>query len=369
MVTRRSLLIGGAMLATGLAGCSQRQSETLAIQFLKDSVPAQVLGQFEQEIKGQAAGLQFLPVDQLDQLFAQLQRWKDEPPKADLVTLGDFWLTPAIQQGLIRPISTEGLSGWESLPNRWQEWATRNPQGQPQRTGQVWGVPYAWGNLAIAYRPEDLDPLGQPPVDWSDLWRPELTGQISLPDSARIVIGLVLKSLGESVNTPNPEAVAGLTERLSQLHQQVKVYSSSAYLQPLLLGDTWLAVGWSTDLWPLVKRDRRFKMVVPSSGTLLTADLWVRPSQNRENASPDADRLIQHWLDFGLKPETALQLSLLGSAIAPQFLVEANPPEALRSRLLSANVLDRSEFLDVLSAQATAQYRDLWVKVRQQAHR
>lgn len=37
--------------------------------------------------------------------------------------------------------------------------------------------------------------------DWADLWRPELAGRISMVDSPREVIGVVLKHMGASYNT------------------------------------------------------------------------------------------------------------------------------------------------------------------------
>lgn len=37
----------------------------------------------------------------------------------------------------------------------------------------------------------------------------------------------------------------------------------------------WVAVGWSSDVLPAVKRMRNVAMVVPRSGASLWADLWV----------------------------------------------------------------------------------------------
>lgn len=37
--------------------------------------------------------------------------------------------------------------------------------------------------------------------DWDDLWRPELTGKISMVDAPREVVGAVLKRMGASYNT------------------------------------------------------------------------------------------------------------------------------------------------------------------------
>lgn len=63
--------------------------------------------------------------------------------------------------------------------------------------------------------------------DWSDLWRPELSGKISMVDSPREIIGAVLKYMGSSYNTTSIDSqVAGgkraVLEQLELLVQQVR---------------------------------------------------------------------------------------------------------------------------------------------------
>ena len=123
----------------------------------------------------------------------------------------------------------------------------------------------------------------------------------------REVIGLTLKKLGKSYNSTNLQAIPQLKAELTALNQQVKLYSSDSYLQPLLLGNTWLAVGWSTDILPLTQRNPAIAAVVPKAGTALWADLWVRPTV----AKPELSALIAAWISFCWRPEIAAQLSLL----------------------------------------------------------
>ena len=60
--------------------------------------------------------------------------------------------------------------------------------------------------------------------DWSDLWRPELAGKISMVDSPREIIGAVLKYMGSSYNTTNidSQVVGGKNAVLQQLNLLVK---------------------------------------------------------------------------------------------------------------------------------------------------
>ncbi|CAK9158299.1 unnamed protein product, partial [Ilex paraguariensis] len=62
--------------------------------------------------------------------------------------------------------------------------------------------------------------------DWADLWRPELAGKISMVDSPREVVGVVLKCMGASYNTNNIDSqVAGgrnaVQQKLALLAKQV----------------------------------------------------------------------------------------------------------------------------------------------------
>jgi putative spermidine/putrescine transport system substrate-binding protein len=377
MINRRTLLLASGTLTLNylLAGCRTTGEAALRVRLLANSVPPQILQEFQRRFQT----VEFANSQQLADLFKLLNVWQTPAPEKprfglpmaakpavidDLVTLGDFWLTAAVQQ-LIQPLPLETISGWQQLPPAWQRLVRRDAQGQLSDTGQLWAAPYRWGSLVIAYNVEQFKQLGWSPSDWKDLWRPELKGNLSLLDSARTTIGLTLKKLGQSVNTNNLEAVPNLLTELQSLHQQVKFYSSDAYLQPLLLGDSWIGVGWSTEVLPLVERDHRIAAVVPTTGTILTADLWVRPTKADNAAAP-----VKEWLEFCWQPKIAEQLSLLSLAASPTLVTRdrAQLPTAIQQSPLllpSTEVIERSEFL--LPVSNTDQYRRLWETVRQMA--
>lgn len=378
---RRSFLtvISTLALSQSLGGCSGGNKATLKVHLLKNSLPAQLVQRCRQEL-GQSFKLDITPESQIADLFGQLQALSipptpnevrpafGQPPwltnllgrnqpgstQQNLFSLGNYWLATAIQQNLIQPLQPTQLAHWNQLPPRWQELVTRDRQGNLAPQGQVWAAPYRWGTTMIAYRQDQFERLGWTPTDWSDLWRPALRRRVSLPDQAREVIGLTLNKLGESYNNQNIKAVPRLEPELRSLHQQVKLYSSDAYLQPLILGDTWLTVGWSTDILPLVRRDRQIRAVIPRSGTAVWADLWVHPKAG----TPE---LINPWIDFWWQPEIATQLSQLSNGGSP-LLTGSSLDQALFSP--DQQVFARSEFIEPLSDAALEQYRSLWLKIR-----
>lgn len=385
---RRGFLIGTGSLALAQlsSGCSSNAA-ALRIRLLKDSIPPQLVGEFRRQLNSPAV-LKFEPERQIQQLFKNLQTWKQQAQKkddslpfsipfirekpplvADLVTLGDYWLEKAITQKLIQPLDLSQLQGWKQLPPRWQELVQRDENGQLNKSGQIWGAPYRWGTTVIAYNRDKFKKLGWKPQDWADLWRPELRGRISMLDQPREVIGLTLKKLGASYNTTDLSQVANIKKELLTLHQQVKLYSSNRYLEPLLLGDTDVAVGWSTDILPLRAGYPQTKVVVPQSGTALWADLWVQPTKTNFGDMTERQALMKQWIDFCWQTKSSQEISLFSNATSP-IITGTNPsnlPEDLRNnRLLlpEASLLENSEFLKPLPAPVLAAYLALWKEVR-----
>ncbi|MEQ9480783.1 extracellular solute-binding protein [Coleofasciculus sp. F4-SAH-05] len=390
---RRSLIMGASALALGqlASGCGNRQSTVLNVRLLQNSIPVQLLAEFRQTLESPVR-LKFDPQAQLQDIYQNLLVWKRQaenpesssgfslplisrkpPAIANLVTLGDYWLESAIQQQLIQPLELVGLSGWQQLPPRWQGIVRRNRQGQLDESGLIWGAPYRWGTVVIAYRQDKFEELGWTPTDWSDLWNPELRDRISLLDSPREVIGLTLKKLGFSYNIKDLSQVPNLKTELLDLHKQVKLYSSDHYLEPLVLGDTWLAVGWSTDILSLRGRDRLLQAVIPGSGTSLWADVWVQPAVQKtaaESPEPETSQsLTQQWIDFCWRQQSAIDISLLSHAASP-ILVTLNPaelPNPLQTNELllpEPSILEASEFLYPLPQEAIEQYQKLWQEIR-----
>ncbi|MCC5635855.1 extracellular solute-binding protein [Nostoc sp. CHAB 5844] len=380
---RRSFLLntGGLALAQLLIGCGNNQTK-FSVQLLKGSIPSQVVDKFRQELQ-QKAQLKFAPVDQIQNLYKQLHSWQEQAKTTDkqawtrwipftqsqttavdLVSLGDYWLKSAIEQKLIQPLEAaevKQLKYWSALDERWRQLVTRNDQGNVDSQGKVWAAPYRWGSTVIVYDRHKFPQLGWQPQDWSDLWRDGLRSRISLLDNPREVIGLVLKKLGKSYNTENLDTVPNLEKELQTLNQQVKLYSSNTYLEPLIIGDTWLAVGWSSDILPLLARYPQLSVVIPQSGTAIWTDLWVRPT------SASKSEISSKWIDFCWQPEIAKQITLKTRTNSPIFpdIAAADIQEPILS-LLKTNrqVFNKSEFLLALPTSTAKQYESLFSKIK-----
>ncbi|KAG0571130.1 hypothetical protein KC19_6G213100 [Ceratodon purpureus] len=238
---------------------------------------------------------------------------------ADLVTVGDSWLSTAVQGGLIEPIrNAEQFDWFKRLHPRWQSYLKRDTEGILDPNGLVWGVPYRWGSLVFAYRKDKLEKNGIAPIkDWKDLFQPKLAGRVAMVESPREVVGSVLKSLGASYNSTDFDAeVPGgrdaVKERFAALQKQVRLFDDNDYLKAMGAGDVWVVVGWSSDVIPYSKRASNIGVYAPESGTSLWADLWAIPAatafdktENIGGRVRGPSPLVFQWLDFCLQPARA----------------------------------------------------------------
>lgn len=385
------------------AALQQWKSKTYALSVplrvvaLRGSFPPAWIKDF---VEAQGKRLKFSPEfrPSIDTLFSELSKCVDKgqvQPKsamaADVVSIGDSWLGYAIRKGLVEPINNAEEQDWyRSLSDRWKVHLCRNQNGEADSSGSVWGVPYRWGTVVIAYKKSKFKQHNLKPIqDWEDLWRPELAGKISMVDSPREVIGAVLKQLGSSYNTIDMETeVNGGREAVlnsfTQLQKQVQLFDSMNYLKSFGVGDVWVTVGWSSDVIPAAKRMSNVAVVVPKSGSSLWADLWAIPCATRFQTDRIGGRtrgpspLIHQWFDFCLQSARSLPFRQEIIPGASPLFLEHPAPDVPQDRnkkqpKLETNlvrgvpppeILEKCEFLEPLSDKAVGDYQWLMSRVQ-----
>ncbi len=412
MINRRQLLLGAAALTlgSGVSGCGANAADALKVTLLEGAVPAEVLQQFRKQA---VKPVEFQSVAQLQSVFQQLQRWqKPSAPSGsvidrwlpnrqvtskamphNLVSLGDYWLTSAIAQNLLEPLEIPAAT-LAKLPLPWQQFVSRTPTGQLAQPGEaqradtangqkIWAAPYKVQALVIVYRQSQFPEasIENPPFKrWKDLLQPALRQKIILPDHPRIVLGLAQKiqrdrfnftfeinADSSNVSLPAKALSAALTESLSapfaQLNQQVKAYDASNSLKALVNEDAKAAVGWSGEVMAALDRYQDLKVVMPAGGSLLSADMWVRPK------GAPMSKAAQQWIDFCWQTGPATQISIANKGLSPLFLsddvnLNARLPAALTDGLLSELDWAHSELLLPLPSDLQAAYFAVWQQLR-----
>ncbi|KAJ0970936.1 hypothetical protein J5N97_018895 [Dioscorea zingiberensis] len=310
---------------------------------------------------------------------------------ADLVSVGDSWLSSAVTGALIEPIQHVEEQDWfKGLSGKWKSYLRRNNKGELDSNGYIWGAPYRWGSIVIAYKKNKFKRNNLNAIeDWGDLWRPELAGKISMVASPREVIGGVLKYMGASYNTKDldSEVIGGrkaVMHNLIMLQRQVQLFDNIHYLRAFAVGDVWVTVGWSSDVIPAVKRMSNVAVVVPKSGASLWADLWAIPSATKFKTDRFGGRvrspspLIHQWIEFCLQIARGLpfQQEVIPGALpsAMEQLPDGKLDDStdrrpkLDSNLINGvpppEILAKCEFLEPLPKKALEDYQWLMSNIQ-----
>ncbi|CAB4299057.1 unnamed protein product [Prunus armeniaca] len=372
----------------------------LRIAALRGSVPPSWVKDFMQS-QGKRSKVHLKSHGSLDGIFSDLSmafsKGKVGPSSivaADLVSVGDSWLSYAINKALIEPIQgVEDQDWFKGLSDRWKVYLRRNSEGRIDPDGKVWAAPYRWGCMVIAYKKTKFRKHKLAPVeDWADLWRPELAGKISMVDSPREVIGAVLKYMGASYNTKDIHLQVdggrdAVRQNLALLVKQVRLFDSVHYLKAFGVGDVWMAVGWSSDVLPVAKRMSNVAVIVPKSGASIWADLWAIPAVSQLETNRIGGRvrgpspLIHQWIEFCLQTARALPFKQEVVPGASPSALDSAPPEVLNELIkgkprLDTNlvagvpppqILARCEFLEPLSDSTLSDYQ--WLIAGMQKNR
>ncbi|KAG1669301.1 hypothetical protein FOA52_014862 [Chlamydomonas sp. UWO 241] len=313
---------------------------SLSIVALRGSVPTQWVMDYRSTL-GKYAGFGLGQRQQLKEIYEELSdpTGKQSAGAADVVTLGDAWLGPAIARRLVSPIpNAEHSRWWKMLGPRWHALLRRDEHGVPSARGQVYAAPYRWGATLVAYREDRLLRAGGVPVaDWADLLQPQLKGRVAFVDSSRTFIAVALKTLRLSANAGEAElAAAGLSAddlaaAVGRLRGQALLFSSRDHIRALTAGDAWACVGGSQDLIGVGERMSSVQVSAPSSGTLLSADLWAVPTGARGGSrGVGPSPLLPSWLEFALSPARGGQHTGLKVGAVPHALPELPPPHPPR---------------------------------------
>nr|GLL48769.1 uncharacterized protein LOC109153154 [Ipomoea trifida] len=302
---------------------------------------------------------------------------------ADVIALGDAWLSFAIKNGLIEPMQgVEDQDWFNGLSDKWKVYLRRSSEGKLDSQGRIWSAPFRWGSIVIAYKKREFRKRNLAPIkDWDDLWRPELAGRISMVDSPREIVGAVLKYMGASYNTKDFESeVTGgrnaVQQNLASLVKQVRLFDSQNYLKAFGVEDVWIAVGWSTDILPAAKRMSNIAVIVPKSGASLWADFWAIPAATRIASEQTGGRvrgpspLLHQWIEFCLQAERESPFKdevipgatpyALKAPIEVSADRERGKPK-LETNLVAGvpppDILTKCEFLEPLSDKALSDYQ------------
>lgn len=225
----------------------------------------------------------------------------------------DYMVQKMAELGLLTELDRSQILGLERLFPRFL-----NPIYDPDNR---YSIPLSWGTTGLIYNRAKLP---EAPQDWDFLWerQQELSKRMTLLNDVREVMGAILRSLGYSYNSTDPEEIRQAYEKLRLLKPAIASFTSDAWRNPMLTGDLLIAMCYSSDANEVIQENSDLEYVLPLSGSSLFTDTLVIP-----RTAPNVEGAYA-WINFMLQPEIAAQIcERLSFATPNRKAFELLPPE------------------------------------------
>jgi putrescine transport system substrate-binding protein len=247
-----------------------------------------------------------------------LAKLRAGPTQYDIIVPTNQFIPTYRRLGLLQPLRQELIPNLVNLDKTFVE-TDYDP-------GNKYTIPWQWGTTGIGYNTKRV-PGGR--VDsWAALYEPDpgLGGRISILREVTDLIGCTLIHLGKSPNSTKDADLQQVVDTFRRLRRRVRrlKFSSDTYIDELAAGETWLAHGWSGDVFQAQGDNADVAYAIPKEGSLQWADVMCVPKDapHPENAA--------RFMNYVLHPRVAARISKYVSYGTPVPLAKALlPPEQL----------------------------------------
>jgi spermidine/putrescine transport system substrate-binding protein len=206
-----------------------------------------------------------------EELLAKLQAGADG---YDLIIPSDYMVTVMRQLDLLEPLNKANIPNANNIDPKLMSKAF-----DPDNT---YSLPYSWAVTGIVFNQKKVHP---PITGYSNLFlRDDIKYRIGLLDDSREVIGSVLKSMGQSVNTTADTELHAAKTALIKLKRNVREFTSYP-TSMLMQGDLLAAQIYSNEALRLIQAKPEFKFVLPEEGFTISIDNLAIPRKAKRKAN------------------------------------------------------------------------------------
>jgi len=214
---RRSLLLGGLVLAISCVSCGPKQ-ETLSLLVWEGYADPSFVHAFEEAHHCKVVASY---MGSSDELVAKLRG--GSAANYDVISPSSDVATSIVRAGLAAPLELSKIPSYSQLSSRLRD------SSLVKANGQTYGVPFVWGPNPLLY---DTTTFAQVPDSWSILWDPKFKGKISLWDELSSVY-MAAQVLGYDKPDPNQiynlsdEQLDAVKKKLIELKPNIRKYWST----------------------------------------------------------------------------------------------------------------------------------------------
>lgn len=268
----------------------------------------------------------------------------------DVIVPSDYMVSILKTLGYIQPIEKKRLKNYENIDPRFL--------GRSYDSINDYSVPYTWTVTGMAINRERFKGAVK---GWADVFATkELSGNISLLDDSREVLGIGLRLAGHSINATTPAELENAKQRIVAVKSMVKSFTSEPK-DALLAGEIAVAQAYSSDsLQARQKSGGKIEFIFPVEGGTLAIDNLVIP---KSALHPEAAHVL---IDYLLSLPVGLsQATKIMSGPVLKNVKDKLPPELQKDPTLfpSDEALQHLEMMqDVGDAAGT--YDRVWTEIK-----
>lgn len=281
-----SMILCAALAGSMLAGCGEKKEEDnkeLVLYTWEGLFPQEVLTDFEDETGIRIISSNF---DSNETMFEKVQQ--SDGKDYDLVIGDDYIIEQIVNNGLAKELDKEKLKNYDNI----------NPlyQSQFYDPENRYTIPHGAGIPLIVYDPEQVDFEIQ---GYEDLWNPALEDKIATIASYRAVEGMVLLTMGKSMNEQDPAVIKEAGEKLKELAPNIRMIQDTNTQNALLNGEASVGILYTSQVIAALAENPDLKVVYPKEGLGFGIMNFFIPKN-----APDTEEAYA-FLDYILEPEVA----------------------------------------------------------------
>jgi spermidine/putrescine transport system substrate-binding protein len=345
-----------------LAGCSNNEKPTPAPEPPKPAAPAEfnllifseyidekIVADFE---KKEGVRVRITTYESTEEMESKLS-YGGADNQYDVIVVASQVVPRFVRKGLLRPLDHAQLPNLKNLDARFS--------GPGFDEGNKHAVPYQWGTAGLMYDKKKLPSLDP---SWAVLLDPKKqAGPFYLMDEMRDMLGIVLKYMGKSSNSTDPNDIREASRILKEAKATPKClgFKGIGSVQDLLAGSADMIVMWNGYALKAVSEQKdRFAYILPKEGSIIWVDTLVIPQK-----APKPE-LAHKFLNFLMEPEIGARVSAFVRYATPNAASKAFiAPEDLKNPVIypSEDTLSRLEaHRDV--GEAVQLFDEAWTAVK-----
>ena len=336
-----SMILCAALAGSMLTGCGEKKEEDnkeLVLYTWEGLFPQEVLTDFEDETGIRIISSNF---DSNETMFEKVQQ--SDGKDYDLVIGDDYIIEQIVNNGLAKELDKEKLKNYDNI----------NPlyQSQFYDPENKYTIPHGAGIPLIVYDPEQVDFEIQ---GYEDLWNPALEDKIATIASYRAVEGMVLLTMGKSMNEQDPAVIKEAGEKLKELAPNIRMIQDTNTQNALLNGEASVGILYTSQVITALAENPDLKVVYPKEGLGFGIMNFFIPKN-----APDTEEAYA-FLDYILEPEVAAKcFDFVG-----YYCTNKAADELVNPDLVVPDSVTKGEIIQNVSTEAEEAYNQNWTEFK-----